>query len=393
MKIPKLLAPVRDETSFQAAIQAGADAVYFGIGKLNMRMNSKGIDSKKLIKIAKKAHQKNIKVYITLNVIVYEHELKKVEQILCSIKKSKADAVIASDLAVINFCKKLKIPFHVSTQVNASNSQAALFYQNLGAKAIVLARECTLKQIKEIKKKIKCQLEVFCHGAMCVSVSGRCFMSQFLHNKSANRGKCLQPCRQKYKIIDQRFGNELEIGQGYVLSPKDLCTLKILDKLVKTGVDILKIEGRSRSPEYISIITRAYRQALNAILKNQYNQKLADQLIDKIQTVYNRGFSSGFLFGQPGKQGWAKSSDNQAKEKKEFIGKISNYFKKNKIAELTLFGSRKLQKNDKIQVQGITTGVKKTIISQLRKHQNKKITFPCNFFFFLNDKVYKIISK
>lgn len=400
IKKPLLLAPVRDEISFTAAIEAGADAVYFGIGEFNMRFSSKGISLTQLPIFVKKAHQKNVKVYITLNVIIYENELKRLELILKKIKKSGVDAVIISDFAVISLCQKLKIPFHLSTQTNISNSDAAKFFEKLGAKAIVLARECTLKQIKEIKKKIKkSKIEVFVHGAMCVSVSGRCYMSEFTSCKSANRGQCTQPCRREYEIKDTQTGDELIIGQGYVMSPKDLCTLKILDKVIGTGVDILKIEGRSRSPEYIKTVTSAYRTAIDAIAEKKYTSKLADELVEKVSGVYNRGFSNGFLFGAPGSVGWANISGTASKIKKERLGYVRNYYSKNKIGEIYI-EANKIKLGDKIQIEGPTTGVIDFILPEFWVDDKPAtsadlkdiITFKAPVAFRRNDKAY-IIKK
>lgn len=391
-KIPKLLAPVRDEKSFTAALSAGADAVYFGVGELNMRISSKGIDFKTLPSIVKKAHSQSVKVYITLNSVIYDEELSKLDKILDKLKKANVDAVICHDQAVIQKCKEKKITFHLSTQANISNSEAAKYYEKLGAKCIVLARECTLKQIAKAKKNLKkAKIEVFCHGAMCVSVSGRCFISQFLQCKSANRGNCFQPCRREYLIKDTEEGHELIIGKGYVMSPKDLCTLQILDKLVKTGADILKIEGRSRSPEYIYTVTRAYRTALDAIADKKYNQSLAKKLITEIRKVYNRDFSTGFLFGAPASEGWANRSQSKATEKKKYVGKITNYFKKTGIAEVTL-PAGKLKKGDEIYIQGNKTGSIRLKISELKKHPDEFFTFPSKEVLRRNDEVYKIVK-
>ena len=387
-KLPKILAPVRDETSFQAALQAGADAVYFGVGELNMRASSQGINLQILQKIISQAHKKNIQVFITLNTIIYNHEIKRLEQILKQIKKAKADAVICWDFAVINFCKKLGIPFHVSTQASISNLESAKFYEKLGAKAIILARECSLDQIAKIRQKIKCKLEIFCHGAMCVSISGRCFLSQFLHCKSANRGECFQPCRQEYLIYSPKYKKNLLLKNNYILSPKDLCTLNILDKIVKTGVDYLKIEGRGRSPEYIYTVTKAYKEAL----VNLHNlQKMQNKLIREIKKVYNRGFSTGFLFGKPGKQGWAKTSGSQATERKKFIGKITNYFKKIKITEIIL-NTGNIKTGDLLQIQGNKTGLIRIKIKKFIKHKTGEITFKCKKLVRIKDDVYKVVE-
>ena len=405
---PQLLSPVGDETCLRAAIDAGADAVFFGLGEMNMRVKSKGIDVSELKRIVDEAHQKKVQIYITLNVIVYEHELDKIDELLSEIKKAKVDAVICWDFAIIEKCRKLGITFHISTQASISNSRAALFYANLGAKAVVLARECTLDQIKEIKSKVgNLKIEVFCHGAMCVSVSGRCFMSQFLNCKSANRGECVQPCRREYKVTDKQTGDELEISNGYVMSPKDMCTLGILDQIVESGVDILKIEGRGRSPEYVYTVTKAYRRMLDEITlqekTTEVRRLLAEKLINDVKRVYNRGFSMGFFLGRPGNEAWAKTAGSQAQEKKEFLGKITNYFKKTKIAELTL-NTGKVATSDIIQIQGSTTGLVRLTISKIKKHPNNparnakhsvaggQITLPCPDTVRKGDEVYKILN-
>lgn len=391
MKIPKLLAPVRDEVSLRAALAAGADAVYFGVGELNMRMNSKGIFLEELPRIVKLAHSKSAEVHVTLNVIVYNEELAAVEEILKKIKAAGADAVICWDFAVIQQCRKLGVPFNISTQAGISNAEAARFYEKLGARCLVLARECTLKQIKEIKENINCAIEVFCHGAMCVSVSGRCFMSQFLECRSANRGECFQPCRREYRVIDKEGGHELDISNGFVMSPKDLRTLNILEELVDTGSDILKIEGRGRSPEYIKTVTKSYRRALDAIKENNYTDEFKRELLKEVDKVYNRGFATGFLFGRPAAEGWADCRDSRAAEKKEYLGKITNYFKKNQVAEIVL-STGELAVGDKIQIQGNKTGLERMAVTELKCHADNLFTFPCGAFCRRNDEVYKIVS-
>ena len=389
---PKILAPVRDEISFTAAIDAGADAVYFGVGELNMRVSSKGIDLDELPRIVQKAHQNDVEVFVTLNVIVYEHELDKTRSILQSIKDSEVDAVICWDFAVIKLCQEMEINFHISTQASISNSTAAEFYEDLGAKCIVLARECTLDQIKEIKSKMKAaKVEIFVHGAMCVSVSGRCFMSNFLECKSANRGECFQPCRREYTVRDKESGHELNVSNGYVMSPKDLCTIEILDKVVETGVDYLKIEGRGRSPEYIKTTVGVYRKALDAILANNYTDDLKDALLIELKKVFNRGFSTGFLFGLPALDAWSRTRDTQATEKKEYLGKVSNYFKKSKIAEILVY-TGEVKVGDMLQFQGSTTGVKRIEVEQIESHPEKLITIPCDFVVRDSDEIYKIVS-
>ncbi len=362
--MPLLLAPVRDHTSLVTAIAAGADAVFFGVGFLNMRASSQGITLRQLEKAVQYAHQRKVKVYVTVNAVAYDSELARLRQVLRRLKVAKVDAIICWDLAVIQAAKKIKLPIHISTQASISNTAAALFYKKLGAKCIVLARECTLEQIKAIKKKVGIPVEIFVHGAMCVSVSGRCFMSQELYGKSANRGECVQPCRREYTIIDKQTKKELIVGCGYVMSAKDMCTLPILDKIVATKVDILKIEGRARSADYVKTVIMAYRKALDAIASNSYTPVLKQQLMDEVSKVYNRGFSTGFFLGKPGTEAWANASGNVATQKREYIGKIEHYYPKSKIAQCTVVAA--VQADNALQIQGPRTGVVDVTLQQFR---------------------------
>lgn len=394
----ELLAPVRDITSFTAAVQAGADAVYFGIGSLNMRANSKGIDPENLAEIVSTAHKSNIKVFVTLNTIIYDQDMTELEEILDIIKAANADAVICSDIATIQMAREKAIPIHISTQANISNIQAAKFYADLGAERIVLARELNLKQIKHIKDNVPIEIETFVHGAMCISVSGRCYMSQHLFGASANRGQCYQPCRREYTIIDNDEGKEMKIGCGYVLSPKDLCALPILDKLIEAGIDCFKIEGRSRSPEYIKTVTRAYRTAIDAIKAGDYTKELRNSLMNDVRKVYNRGFSTGFYLGKPAGKDYAKTEGSVATQRKIAIGKILNYYPNISVAYAAIQSSP-ISVGDIVQIQGPTTGVLEFQIDQLRDTQqiehktiNKgRITFPCPKKVRPNDKLFKIV--
>lgn len=346
---PELISPVQDFTSLRAAIDAGADAVYFGLKDLSMRAKAKNFNISELKKITELCHKNKVKAYLALNTIIYENEIKKIKEILKKVKQAKIDGVHAWDMSVVKEALRLKIPVHLSTQASVSNSEAALFYKKLGVKRIILARECSLQQIKEIKKKVKgLEIEVFVHGAMCVSVSGRCFISQFLFNKSANRGECLQPCRRQYFIEDIEEGHRLKLGKDYVMSPKDLCALPFIDRLKKAKIDAFKIEGRNRSPEYVKEVTETYRTAID----KGYNKAL----LDKVKSVYNRGFSSGFYFGLPTDDDWAKSYGSTAKTRKVYAGKILHFYNKINVAEVSI-EAHELKKGDKIIVQGQTTGV------------------------------------
>jgi len=268
----ELLAPAGNFPMLVAAIKAGADSVYFGLKEFSMRQNARNFTIKDLDKIEKICKPKNIKRYLTLNTIIYDNELKRIEKIIKQIK-NKVDAIICWDLLVIQLCRKYKIPFHISTQASVANTKAAEFYKKLGAERIVLARELNLKQIKDISKKI--DVETFIHGAMCVSISGRCFTSQFLFNKSANRGECIHPCRRSYIVRDKQEGYELEIDNDKIMSAKDLCTLPFIEKLKKAGIRAFKIEGRNRDPRYVDTVVKVYRKALDKKLtKNEIKQGL-----------------------------------------------------------------------------------------------------------------------
>lgn len=395
----ELLAPVRDETSLTAAIQAGADAVYFGLGTLNMRNNSKGIEPNALPDIIKKAHESGVKAYIAMNTIVYDEELGLVDELLDMIKATDADAVICSDFAVIQKARQRGIQVHISTQANISNIEAVKFFASIGAERVVLARELNLKQIKTIKDQSPIAIETFVHGAMCISVSGRCYMSEHLFGASANRGSCYQPCRREYKIFDIEDEKEMVVGQGYVMSPKDLCALPILDKLFEAGIDCFKIEGRSRSPEYIKTVTSVYRQAIDAIKAGCFDDKLKERLMEELKKVYNRGFSTGFYLGKPADSDYAQTEGSIATETKVAIGKIINYYPNIGVAYASIQASP-ISVGDKVQIHGPTTGVLEFEITDLwdiqkNPHQTiekDKATFPCPEKVRMNDKLFKIVS-
>jgi len=338
----ELLAPAGDFPSLQAAIQAGADAIYFGLKEFNMRDSARNFTIKDLDKINKICGKK-IKKYLTLNTIMYDSETPKLENIIKKVK-NKVDAVICWDLSVIQLCKKYKIPFHISTQASVSNSKSAKFYKKLGAKRIILARELNLKQIKKISKLI--DIECFIHGAMCVSISGRCFTSQFLFNKSANRGQCLHPCRRAYTITDEE-GNKLKLQNSRVMSAKDLCALPFLEKLKKAGIKAFKIEGRNRSPEYVYNVTSIYRKALDKKL----SESEIKNSIEQLKKVYNRGFSSGFFIKIPTSDDFSSSEHGEGKEKKKIIGRVEKYFPKIGVAAIKLFAGN-LKINDEIYIIG-----------------------------------------
>lgn len=370
MKKPILLSPVGNYEMLTAAIQGGADAVYLGIRGLNMRENAKNFTIKDLPKITKIAHSKNVKVFLTVNVICFDEEISEIKKILLAAKKANIDAIISWDLGVISLARENGLEIHLSTQSSVSNSLAIKEYSKLGIKRFVLARECSLEQIKKIIKNTNSEIEVFIHGAMCVALSGRCFLSQFTYGDctSANRGKCIQPCRREYLITDTETGKQLEVHNNFILSPKDLCTLPFLENILALDVSALKIEGRGKSPEYVLIVTRAYRQAIDAYYSKKLTSELKEKLMSEIKTVYNREFSSGFYLGKPINE-WTKTRGSSATKTKTKIGKITNYFSKIGVAEIKI-ESGSLKIGDNILVIGPTTGVLEEKITQMEYSKN-----------------------
>ena len=387
----ELLAPAGNFEMLVTAINAGADAVYFGLKEFSMRANARNFTISDLDKIEKICKPKNIKRYLTLNVIIYDNEIFKIEKMIKKIK-NKVDAIICWDLSVIELCKKYKIPFHISTQASVSNSESAKFYKKLGVERIVLARELNLKQIKEISKVV--DVETFIHGAMCVALSGRCFTSQFLFNRSANRGQCIHPCRRSYLVKDLQEGYELKLENNKVMSAKDLCTLPFIEKLKSAGIKAFKIEGRNRDARYVETVVRIYRKALDKKLTEQEIQ----EFLEELKKVYNRGFSSGFYLGSPTNEDFAKVEHSAATEKKHFIGKIEHYYSKAQVGTIKLVSNLKV--GDEIVIIGNKTGIKKTKINSIEiknksfskatKGQEVGIKLPLVR---KNDQVYVVLKK
>ena len=347
MKKYELLAPVGNFPMLVAAVNAGADAVYFGLKEFSMRANAKNFEIKDLVQINKICGPR-VKKYLTLNIVVYDEELVKLEKVFKKIK-GKVDAVICWDLSVINLCRKYKIPFHVSTQASVSNSGAAKFYKNLGAERVVLARELNLKQIKKISKIIS--VECFCHGAMCVAISGRCFLSQHLFGRSANRGQCAQVCRKSYFVEDSE-GKKLKLEKNTVMSAKDLCALSFIGKLKKAGIVSFKIEGRNRDARYVDVVVKSYRKALD----NNLSKKEIQEEIEKLNSVYTKGFSSGFYLGVPTSDDFSNAENSLATTKKEFVGKVTHYFPKVGVGAVKVL-SGEIKIGDDLVVVGNTTGI------------------------------------
>jgi len=330
------MAPAGSWESLRAAVGAGCDSVYFGSKLLNMRANAKNFELSEISKVVDFCHLNNVKAYMTLNTIIYEDDLDKVELAIRTAKESNVDAIIAWDLAVINEAKKQKVNFHISTQASVSNSESLKNYSDLGAKCVVLARELNLEQISKITKNSDIMVEVFGHGAMCVSESGRCFISQFSYGHSANKGDCLQPCRRQYHVKDFETGQELVLDNNFVMSPKDLCTIEIIDKIIESGVDILKIEGRNRSPEYVKTVVECYREAIDSYYKQNLNLELKEKLIERLSTVYNRKFHTGFFVFRPGDKEFTNIYGTDSKKIKKYIGKILKFYSKINVFEIII---------------------------------------------------------
>jgi putative protease len=343
----ELLAPAGDFSMLSAAVNAGADAVYFGLKEFSMRQNAGNFTIEDLKKIEEICKPKKVKKYLTLNTIIYNKELKQIEETIKKVR-GKVDAIICWDASVIELCRKHKIPFFISTQASVANVEAAKFYKKLGAKRIILARELNLKQIKEISKVI--DVECFIHGAMCVAISGRCFTSQFLFCKSANRGECLHPCRRSYTVRDEE-GNELKIENSRILSAKDLCTLPFIEKMKQAGIKAFKIEGRNRDARYVDAVVRVYRKALDKKLTG----KEIEEGTKELEKIYNKGYSSGFYIKMPTADDFSKQEHNASPEKKQFIGKITHYFPNVHVAAVKLVHD--LKTGDEIVIIGKTTGI------------------------------------
>ena len=396
-KIPELVSPAGDWCSLHSAVSSGCDSVYFGITGLNMRNLASNFDILEIKKIIHTLHKERKRGFLALNVIAYDKDLDKIKKILKEAKKSKVDGVILWDLGVFSLAKELGLKIHLSTQASVSNFLALRDYYQLGARRFVLARELDLFEIRRIvseikKRKLKSEIEVFIHGAMCVSVSGRCFLSQYSFSKSANRGECLQPCRRKFSIKDIEGQSEYILGEDYILSPKDLCTIDFIDDLIKSGVDAFKIEGRIRSPEYVRVVTSVYRRAIDSFFKDKLSKGLKEELKTELNSVYNRGFSSGFYFGQPKE---AISRNLEHKYEKVYIGEVLKFYKKINVAEIKVF-NQELKKGQKVLFLGKNTPASFTTIGdiqinhefvdKLRKGQVGGVKVP--FLLKRNDKVF-----
>ena len=391
------MAPAGNWTMLRAAVSNGADAVYFGLDKLNMRAKAANFTVAELPEVISFCKEHTVRTYLTLNTIVFEEELAELEEIISTAKKNGVDRIICSDLAAADLCSKHNLPFCISTQSSISNSLAADVYKRLGAVRIVLARECSLEEIKIIREKTDLEIEAFIHGAMCIAVSGRCFMSHHLFGKSANRGECVQPCRREYEIIDPSIDKSLIIGEDYIMSPKDLCTIEFIDKLIESGIDSFKIEGRKRAPEYVAKAVSVYRRAIDLYFEHNLNKENKTKLLAELEKVYNRGFSSGFYFNVPSSEEYAGVHGSRATTRKVYVGKVINYFKDAEVAHLIL-ETGEIKIGDNILVLGETTGVLEIKLMKMNVNDKDKssakkgdeITMKIPSIVRRNDKVYLI---
>ena len=406
----ELMAPAGDFAALQAAIDNGADSVYFGVEQLNMRARATAnfvIDD--LPEIARRCELKNVRTYLTLNTIIYDHDLSFIKTLLNRAKEANITAVIAMDQAVIAYARQIGMEVHISTQINITNIETVKFYA-LFADTMVMSRELSITQIKKIcqqieKEEIKgpsgnlVEVEIFGHGALCMAVSGKCYLSLHSHNSSANRGACKQNCRKKYTVIDQESGFEIELDNEYMMSPKDLCTIGFLDEIAAAGVKVLKIEGRGRAPEYVATVVKAYREAIDAIEEGTFSQEKVEEWMKQLETVYNRGFWSGYYLGQELGE-WSKNSGSNATQKKVYVGKGRHFYPKSNIAEFTI-EAYDISVGDTVLIQGPTTGSQEMKIEDMQVDQKQGaatavkadvITFKTDFRVRPSDKLYKIVQ-
>jgi len=406
----ELMAPAGNFESLQAAIDNGADSVYFGVEQLNMRARASiNFTIADLPEIAKRCAAKHVRTYLTLNTIIYDHDLSIIKTLLDAAKSAGLTAVIAMDQAVIAYARQIDFEIHISTQINITNIETVKFYA-MFADTMVMSRELSLRQVKKICEQIESEqikgpsgnlveIEIFGHGALCMAVSGKCYLSLHSHNSSANRGACKQNCRKKYTVIDQESGFEIELDNEYMMSPKDLCTLDFLDQVIDSGVKVLKIEGRGRAPEYVATVIKTYREAIDACADGTFNKEKVDVWMTELDKVYNRGFWSGYYLGQ--KLGeWSNGSGSQASQKKVYVGKGVHFFPKPSIAEFKIEAFN-IKLGDTILITGPTTGVQELELTEMMVNdehlsiaeKGDSCTIPTNFRIRPSDKLYKIVKE
>lgn len=362
----EIMAPVGSRESLAAALQAGADSVYFGIGQLNMRSHSANhFNIEDLREIAQTCSEHAVKTYLTVNTLIYDSDMADMRRIIDAAAEAGISAVIASDVAVMNYCREKGVEVHLSTQLNIGNVEALKFYAQF-ADVVVLARELNMEQVAYIHEQIEQQhitgpggnlvrIEMFCHGALCMAVSGKCYMSLHAANRSANRGECTQICRRSYTVTDDETGNQLDIDNKYIMSPKDLKTVHFIDKMMKSGVRVFKIEGRARGPEYVYTVVSCYKEAIQSVLDGTFTEEKKNEWDERLATVFNRGFWDGYYLGQ--KMGeWNKHYGSVATERKVYVGRGVKYFSRLGVAEFTCEASE-FSVGDKMLITGPTTGV------------------------------------
>ena len=405
----EIMAPVGSRESLAAAIQAGAGSIYFGIGQLNMRSHSANhFTIEDLNEIAETCNERGIKTYLTVNTVIYGEDINTMREIIDAAKAANITAVIVSDVAVMVYCRQIGMEVHLSTQLNISNIEALKFYAQF-ADVAVLARELNMDQVAEIYRQIEEQdirgprgelvrIEMFCHGAFCMAISGKCYMSLHDSNRSANRGQCTQICRRSYTVTDNETGNQLEIDNKYIMSPKDLKTIRFIDKMMKAGVRVFKIEGRARGPEYVYEVVTCYKEAIQSVLDGNYTEEKKDQWDERLSTVFNRGFWDGYYQGQRLGE-WTKNYGNKATEKKVLVGKVMKYFSKLGVAEIAVEASE-IEKGQNMLITGPTTGILKFNANEIRydlqpvdkAEKGWRVSIPVPDKVRPNDKVYKLIK-
>ena len=403
------MAPVGSRESLAAALKAGADSIYFGIESLNMRAHSASrFTIKDLHEIAQRCDELGVKSYLTVNTIIYGEDLALMREICDAAKAAHISAVIAADVAVLSYCRTIGQEVHLSTQLNISNEEALRFYSSF-ADVVVLARELKLEQVKEISDFIerenicgpsgeKIRIEMFCHGALCMAVSGKCYLSLDNQGRSANRGECMQQCRRSYTVRDKETGVELDIDNEYIMSPKDLKTIGFIDKMMKAGVRVFKIEGRARGPEYVYEVVTCYKEAIQSVLDGTYTEEKKDKWDERLSTVFNRGFWDGYYQGQRLGE-WTKNYGNKATEKKVLVGKVMKYFSKLGVAEIAVEASE-IEKDQNMLITGPTTGIMKFDASEIRydlkpvekAEKGWRVSVPVPDKVRPNDKVYKLLK-
>lgn len=405
----EIMAPVGSRESLAAAFAAGAGSVYFGVGTLNMRSHSANhFTTADLREIAALCREHGVKSYLTVNTIIYDDDMAQMREIVDAACGAGISAIIASDMAVIMYCRQKGMEVHLSTQLNISNAEALKFYARF-ADVAVMARELKLEQVAEIHRQIEEQhicgpsgepvrIEMFCHGALCMAVSGKCYMSLDNLNRSANRGECLQVCRRSYTVRDRETGTELDIDNKYILSPKDLKTIRFLDRMVEAGVRVFKIEGRARGPEYVLTVVKCYREALQAVLDGTYTEERKDEWDARLATVFNRGFWDGYYLGQRLGE-WNEKYGSRATERKVYAGRGIKYFSKLGVGEF-LIEATEINKGDKLLVTGPTTGAVYFEATEIRyelgevdtAHKGEHVSIPVDVKIRPSDKLFKIVK-